>query len=280
MTEKTMEEGNKQGSLVNVGLGMTLGAHITPISRSYIENADVVFVAASNVLIEEWVKTMNANVISLQQFYQEGLSRLVTYKNMVDAMLSELRKGNDVCGAFYGHPGVFAMPPHESIKLARKEGFKAHMEPGISAEDCLYADLGIDPGRVGCAHFEASQFLFNHRPFDPSAYLVLWQIGMAGDKAMESFETTEEQRQLLVDLLLETYPPNHQVILYECAVLPIENIRNDCCELKDLASQTVNLKTTLILPPSKKKEANKETIKKATMLYKNIKENIKQNTEE
>lgn len=271
MVEKT-DKNKKQGSLVNVGLGMTLGAHITPISRNYIENADVVFVAASNVLVEEWVKTMNAHVISLQQFYQEGTSRLVTYKNMVNAIMQEVRKGKQVCGAFYGHPGVFALPPHESIKVAKEEGYKAHMEPGISAEDCLYADLGIDPGKAGCAHFEASQFLFNHRPYDPSAYLVLWQFGMAGDKAMESFETSVEQRQLLVDLLLETYPANHKVILYECAVLPIENVRHDHCKLKHLAAQTVNLKTTLVIPPAIKKRPNEALINKAATIYKNIKD--------
>jgi len=65
----------KQGSLVNVGLGMTLGSHITPLSRTYIEQADVVFVSASNRLIEQWVESMNPNVISLQSFYAEGKSR-------------------------------------------------------------------------------------------------------------------------------------------------------------------------------------------------------------
>ena len=162
----------KKGRLVNVGLGMTLGAHITPISRHFIEQADVVFVAASNQLIEEWVKTMNKHVISLQPYYQEGQSRMITYQNMVEAIMHEVRLGKQVCGAFYGHPGVFAWPPHESIKQARKEGFMAHMEPGVSAEDCLYADLAIDPGKKGCAHYEASQFLFNHRPFDDTAYLI------------------------------------------------------------------------------------------------------------
>ena len=53
----------KKGKLVNVGLGMTLGAHITPLSRNFIEQADVVFVSASNQLVEEWVKTMNDHVI-------------------------------------------------------------------------------------------------------------------------------------------------------------------------------------------------------------------------
>lgn len=256
----------KKGSLVNVGLGMTLGAHITPISRTFIEQADVVFVAASNQLIEEWVKTMNDNVISLQSYYQEGLSRMVTYRNMVEAIMTEVRAGKQVCGAFYGHPGVFAWPPHESIKQARAEGYKAHMEPGISAEDCLYADLGIDPGKTGCAHFEASQFLFNHRPFDPSAYLVLWQIGMAGDKAMKTFQTQPVQRQLLVDLLLETYPAAHEVILYECAVLPIEEVMINQCHLKELAQQKVSLKTTLIIPPMRSKQVNSTMVKQAELI--------------
>lgn len=260
----------KPGSLVNVGLGMTLGAHITPISRNFIEKADVVFVSASNVLIEEWVKTMNDNVISLQKFYAKGLSRMVTYKNMTEAILTEVRAGKNVCGAFYGHPGVFAWPPHATIKQARLEGFTAHMEPGVSAEDCLYADLGIDPGKTGCAHFEATQFLFNHRPFDPSAYLILWQISLAGDKTMETFETTSEQRQLLVDVLLDTYPGDHQVILYECAVLPIEAVRVDQVSLSELAAQPVNLKTTLVIPPKHKRIPNLEIIKLAEKLTEKI----------
>lgn len=260
----------KQGSLVNVGLGMTLGAHITPISRNYIEQADVVFVSASNVLIEEWVKTMNPNVVSLQSFYAEGLSRMVTYKNMTEAILNEVRSGKNVCGAFYGHPGVFAWPPHESIKQAKAEGYTAHMEPGVSAEDCLYADLGIDPGKTGCAHFEATQFLFNHRPFDPSAYLVLWQISLAGDRHMKKFETAVEQRQILVDHLLQTYSEKHEVILYECAVLPVEEARIDRVLLSDLAHQDVNLKSTLVIPPKHKRIPNQAMIDLAEQIAEQV----------
>ncbi len=256
----------KPGSLVNVGLGMTLGAHITPISRTFIEEADVVFVSASNRLVEEWVKTMNPNTISLQSFYAEGKSRLNTYREMTEAILTEVRAGKKVCGAFYGHPGVFALPPHETIRIARAEGYQAHMEPGVSAEDCLYADLGIDPGTCGCAHFEASQFLFNKRPFDPSAYLILWQVGIAGDKSLKVFETSEAKKQLLVDLLLETYPADHQVTLYECAVLPIEETLEITVALKDLAKQTMSMKTTLVIPPAIKKVQNKAMIERAQLL--------------
>lgn len=121
--------------------------------------------------------------------YREGKSRSETYQQMVEAMLSEVRAGKRVCGAFYGHPGVFALPTHRAIQIARREGFSAHMEPGVSAEDCLYADLGIDPGKYGCQHYEASQFMLYRRRIDTSAYLVLWQVGVAGDQSFARFST-------------------------------------------------------------------------------------------
>jgi len=241
-----------KGSLVNVGLGMTLGSHITPLSRSYIENADVVFVAASNNIVEQWVAGMNDDVRSLQEYYQEGLPRRKTYEKMVAVIMDELRLGKNVCGAFYGHPGVFAWAPHESIKQAKAEGFKAHMEPGISAEDCLYADLGIDPGTQGCAHYEASQFIRAQKKFDPSAYLVLWQIGVLGSKTSKKFSTTQDYIQDLVDVLLKTYPDDMEVTLYECAVLPIDETLIYKLTLSQLAQSHTSLKTTLLIPPLSK----------------------------
>src|SRR3569833_2388247 len=62
----------KSGSLAVVGMGMTLGSHLTPISRSHIEQADVVFAALSDNLVEEWLMRMNPDVRSLQGHYAEG----------------------------------------------------------------------------------------------------------------------------------------------------------------------------------------------------------------
>jgi len=246
----------QKGSLVNVGLGMTLGAHITPISRTHIENADIVFVAASNSLVEEWVRSMNDTVVSLQPYYQEGTSRMVTYRKWIELILIELRRGKKVCGAFYGHPGVFAWPPHESIRQARKEGFKAHMEPGISAEDCLYADLGIDPGTRGCIHYEASQFMFKKKTLDTSSYLVMWQVGIAGDQSLAKFSTSSQLRQVFIDMLLEFYPKDHTITLYECAILSIEKPRIDTIELQNLAAADISLKTTVVIPPCRVPQSN------------------------
>jgi len=245
-----LEHTTAKGSLACVGIGMTLGSHLSARTRSYIEQADVVFVLVSDGLIELWLQGMNADVRSLQPYYREGKSRLQTYRQMMDAILAEVRGGKRVCGAFYGHPGVFAWLPHRAIETARREGFSAHMEPGISSEDCLYADLGIDPGARGCQHYEASQFMLYRRCIDPSAWLILWQIGIAGDQTLKRFATGEAHRQVLVDVLTRHYPLDHEVIVYRAATLPFQSPRIERLPLGALPGAEVGMADTLAVPPA------------------------------
>lgn len=235
---------------------MLLGAHLAPRARQQIAQADVVFAAASDSIVELWLQDLRPDVVSLQPYYADGKSREDTYTQMVDAILVQVRRGRRVCGAFYGHPGVFACVPHRAIARARGEGFAATMEPGISAEDCLYADLGIDPGDFGCQHFETSQFMFYKRRVDPSAYLILWQVGIAGDRSSRRFETGLEYRKLLVDLLLNDYPPDHEVIAYEAATLPISQPRMTRLALRELPFAELHLHTTLVVPPAQPLQRN------------------------
>ncbi|WP_196806995.1 SAM-dependent methyltransferase [Rhodanobacter sp. OR87] len=244
-----MDAAPSPGSLVCVGLGMTLGSHLGPLARSYIEQADVVFAGLSDGIVEMWLHKMHADVRSLQPYYREGKSRMQTYREMVEAILTEVRAGKRVCGVFYGHPGVFAWAPHKSIEVARSEGYEAHMEPGISAEDCLYADLGIDPGRYGCQHFEASQLLFYKRRIDPAAYLVLWQVGLVGDQSLARFSTGPAYRELLVEVLSRDYPLNHEITIYRGATLPIQQPRIRRIRLAELPQAEVGMEDTVVLPP-------------------------------
>lgn len=256
----------KKGSLACVGLGMMLGAHLAPRARSHIEQADVVFVAVSDPLVELWVREMNPDVRSLQPLYREGKPRTETYREMVGAMLAEVRAGKRVCGAFYGHPGVFAQAPHRAIALARAEGYEAIMEPGVSAEDCLYADLGIDPGEAGCQHFEASQLMFYQRRIDPTAYLVIWQPGVAGDRGYRRFSTPAAYRQLLVDLLAADYPLDHECLVYEAATLPIQRPRIERLALGRLPGADLTAQSTLVLPPVGKPARNETMLARLAAL--------------
>jgi len=240
----------RQGSLSCVGLGMTLGSHLTPLARSHIEQADVVFAALSDAIAEEWLKRMHPDVRSLQPNYAEGKPRIKTYREWVALMMAELRAGKRVCGVFYGHPGIFAWSPHRVIEQARAEGYEAHMEPGISAEDCLYADLGIDPGTYGCQHFEASQLMYWERRIDPAGYLVLWQVGIIGNRSVGRFDIGPAYRALLVERLGQDYPPDHEVIIYRGATLPIEHPCIQRITLRELADVPLTAEETVVLPPA------------------------------
>ena len=237
---------------------MTLGSHITPLAKSYIEKSDVVFTVMPDGVMELWLAKMHPDVRSLQRYYREGKSRLQTYRQMVRAMLVEVRAGKRVCGAFYGHPGVFTWPTHKAIETARKEGYRAHMEPGVSAADCLYADLGIDPGKYGCQHFEASQFMFYRRRIDTAAYLILWQIGVAGDETLARFSTGPSHRRLFVEVLSRNYELTHEVILYRAATLPTSRPQIVRLPLGALPEAECDMRSTLIVPPASSLEPDED----------------------
>ncbi|MCE9686611.1 SAM-dependent methyltransferase [Shewanella sp. AS16] len=253
------------GSLVCVGTGLQLAGQISVLSKSYIEHADVVFSLLPDSFAQRWLEGLNNNVIDLQQYYaqQEGVkNRRETYAQMVAAILNAVRSGKSVVCALYGHPGVFACVSHLAIKQARAEGFAAQMEPGISAEACLWADLGIDPGNSGHQSFEASQFMFFQHVPDPTTHLLLWQIALAGEHTLTQFHTTADRLQVLVELLQRWYPAEHGIVIYEAANLPTQSPRIERLALRDLPGARLTAISTLLIPPARKLTYNLEILEK------------------
>jgi precorrin-3B methylase len=240
------------GKLICVGTGMRMAGQVTPLALSYIESADVVIAAVPNIFTRQWLQEISKQYICLLGYYSdcdvEGKDRRDTYRRMADTILSEVRAGKTVCAAFYGHPGIFACISHMAIKDARAEGLSAEMLPGISAEDCLVADLGIDPGASGMQSMETTQFMIYQRRIDPGALLILWQPGLAGELSLKRFDTTPAKLQVLVDKLARDYPLDHPVILYEAATHPLEQTRMDTVLLKDLPQALLRQVTTLVIP--------------------------------
>ena len=240
-----------------MGIGMTLGSHLTPLARSHIEQADVVFVAVSDNVVEMWLERMHPDVRSLQPYYGAGKPRIDTYREWVEVLMAEVRAGKRVCAVFYGHPGIFAWSPHKVIEAAHAEGFPARMEPGISAEDCLYADLGIDPGKFGCQHLDASQVLFYDKRIDTTGYVVLWQVGVVGNRSIANPVHGAGYRELLVEVLAREYPLDHKILVYRCATLPIEQPRVRRMTLQDICDADIPAEETVILPPARTLRRNK-----------------------
>lgn len=95
---------------------------------------------------------------------------------MAEAMLHPVRHGQNVVTIYYGHPGIFVYASHRAIQIAHKQGLKAKMLPGVSALDCLFADLGIDPSYPGLQVLESTDFLVRNRKILTDGHLVLLQV--------------------------------------------------------------------------------------------------------
>lgn len=238
------------GRLTCVGIGTLLGAHLTPAALHAIESADDVFLLASDGLVEAWLQRLRPDAASLQPHYAHHASRRDAYAEMEQLLVDCVRRGRHACAVLYGHPGVFAQVGHAAIARLRAEGFEAEMQPGISSADCLYADLGLDPGRVGCQHHEATQLLVYERLLDPTSLLIIWQPAFVGDLAFAAHPSRSTPRQaLLVERLSRDYPRDHLVIVYEAATNPLSRARAERMPLHALEVAELTARSTLVVPP-------------------------------
>jgi len=235
------------GRLIIVGCGIQLGRHVSQRCVSEIDAADVVF-GLTDAWAAEWLRSLRPDCRDLTRFYGEDKDRRVTYREMVACMLDPVRRGLRVCAVFYGHPGVFAQVSHHALREAGAEGHRVRMEPGISAEDCLYADLGLDPGEHGVQQYEATQFLVCDRPLDPAALVILWQVALTGNVDCIGFAPHPARLALLVEKLRRWYRPDHEVILYEAAQVAIQAHRAERIALAGLSGARLREHTTLVIP--------------------------------
>jgi hypothetical protein len=237
-------------SLVVVGTGIRVVGQLTTEAAAWIRVSDQVLYLAHDPVAGEVLTGLNRSAESLARFYADGKLRQQSYQEMVERVLDCVRSGAKTCLVFYGHPGVFCWPGHEAIRQARREGYTARMVPAVSALDCLFADLGLDPATHGCLSYEATDFLKNGRHADPASLLILWQVGTVGDLLLRSQGCQPLALPLLVKRLCRVYGADHHGILYAAPIQwgaepAIEPVR-----LGQLGDARLSSSLTLCVPPS------------------------------
>ncbi len=238
------------GWLVLVGTGIKLVAHVTREAEQWIRMAEKVLHVVADPAVDEWISRLNPSAECLNVLYGQGKPRRRTYDEMVERILAAVRQGKRVCAVFYGHPGVFVYPSHRCLRLARQEGYRAWMLPAVSAEDCLFADLGVDPARHGCQSYEATGFLVRRRIVDPDAALILWQIGVIGDRSVREPGTCNRHGlAALIEVLSASHGPRHLVTVYRAAQWPIGRPHIETVPVARLQEADITALSTLYVPP-------------------------------
>lgn len=241
----------KKSSLVVVGSGIKFLSHLTNEARVYIEQSDKVVYLVNDPAMKEWIQKTAVHAESLDTWYTKYPLRADCYHAITNYILENLYNTNQhLCAVFYGHPSVFSQPGLNAASKARQEGYYVKVLPGISAEDCLFADLLIDPGTCGCQSFETTDFLIYDRQFDPSSHLILWQADIIGVLNNPKLHDNRKGANVLVNHLKQYYSSKHEVILYEAAQYPSFEPNILRLPLDELANAEFSRISTLYIPPA------------------------------
>jgi hypothetical protein len=225
-------------------------------AKGWLDCADEIFYLLSDPASEVWILKNYPGSTDLARLYSEHDQRSDVYDSMVEAMLRPVREGKLVVGIYYGHPGVFATPPHDAVRTARAEGYSARMLPGVSASDCMYADVGFDPSDGGSQFYEATDLLVCRRPLHPECNVIIWQIGVVGNPT-----TTEcaSKLPILVEYLCTFYDPACLVAHYQASVFSVCKSVVEWLPLRELGKGArVTTMSTLFIPPQRKPEVDRE----------------------
>lgn len=237
-----------KGSLTVVGTGITAGSHLTGEARAALERADRVLYLVSDQVTAAVIEGLNPRCRSLDSLYEKGACRDDIYAAVVTEILEAVRTGERLCVAFYGHPAVFVRPGLEAVREVRKEGYEARILPAVSALDCLFTDLEVDPADTGLQIYEATDFLARGCIPDTTAALVLWQISVIGLEQWHP-EPSREGMGVLAQGLLRYFPAEHEVVLYEASPYPLVRPSVLRVRLDRLADVEPSPMATLYAPP-------------------------------
>ena len=243
--------------VILAGTGIKSLSHITKETEIAVQKASKVLYLVNEPIIEDWIIKEARNSESMYDLYIENDSRNKNYALIIEKILEEHKRYKNLCVLIYGHPTVFAFPGLEAIKRIEAKGSFAKVMPGISSEDCLFADLRINPGSRGCISLEATEFLLYDRAIDPSYHVIFWQIGQIGNTGLPEAGLNRRVLSCFCERVQSIYAGDVDVILYEASLYPNIPAKISKQKISELASMEINTISSLYLPPTREMKEDK-----------------------
>ncbi|HAT1815655.1 SAM-dependent methyltransferase [Legionella pneumophila serogroup 1] len=235
--------------LIVVGSGIKSISHLTEETKRVIQEADKVLYLVNEDILKQWIQREAKNSESLDSIYFSSDKRIEAYQALTNHIIEEYLKVSTLCVVFYGHPSIFADSALNAVREIKKNSGEAIILPAVSAQDCLFSDLEIDPGDQGCFSIEATELVLFERNIDIYGHLILWQVANFGRIDGEQTNTLS----ILKDYLYGYYPADYSICLYEAPSLPTYRPRIDWIQLCKLDQAVISSITSVYIPPIKKK---------------------------
>lgn len=240
-----------------VGLGIVGARQITKEVGEVLRKSERVFLLFYQKVVHDYIANeLGTPVTDLHQEYEEGLDRLKTYRKMADRVMSAAERATGpVTLALYGHPTIFVSPTRLIQEEAPQRALRVKVLPGISSIDCIFAEIGFDPGTTGIQMYEATDFLVRRFAPDPAVPLFLWQVG-ALETGLYTARISKPERFVRLRQYLQTfYPEDHILYLLRTATYPFTRSEQRAFRLRDFERQYqhVHPVDTLCVPPVEEK---------------------------
>jgi Tetrapyrrole (Corrin/Porphyrin) Methylases len=254
------------GSLVVVGTGVMAVNQVTREAQYWIEQADKVLCFEVGPVTERWIRTLNVNVEPLDGLRSEGKSALQMGSEIVERTLDYVRSGLTVCAVYAGHPAVCGYASHQSIKTSRDGNYRAVMLPGVSIEDCLFSDLGIDPLHTGYHLHNSVDFVVRRKQPDTSSGLILRLVDSLKQDRPGADSPDLRCHPHLIECLSTFYGAEHEVVLYQPARFTVCDPVIRRCTLEHLANENITALSILYVPPKDSRAADLEMLQRPESL--------------
>lgn len=234
------------------GLGIRSVAQVTRETEHAFRRCRAILFVDGGIATEDWLRTLCPVVRPLYgESYAEGGARRAAYRHMAAEVIGAALDTAPVAFAMHGHAIVGAAAPQLIKRAADALGLSVEVLPGISAADCLFADLMFDPVAKGVQMYEATDLLLRRRPLQPDVPLILWQVGTVESCLHTAHAARPERFARLTAYLLTFYPADHPATAVFSSPHPLAPSAIDSFPLSDLGARAAHLHagTTLFVPP-------------------------------
>ncbi|CZP45208.1 Tetrapyrrole (Corrin/Porphyrin) Methylases [Legionella pneumophila] len=243
--------------LIVVGSGIKSISHLTEETKRVIQSADKVLYLVNEDNLKQWIQREAKSSESMDSIYFSNEKRIEAYQALTNYIIEEYKKVSILCVVFYGHPTFFADSALNAVRKIKKDGGEAIILPAISAQDCLFSDLEIDPGDQGCFSIEATELVLFERCIDVHAHLILWQVANFGRTDGEKTNNLS----ILKNYLTGFYPEDYSICLYVAPSLPTCSPKIEWIQLCNLELSVISTITTVYIPPIEKKAISNKYLK-------------------
>jgi uncharacterized protein YabN with tetrapyrrole methylase and pyrophosphatase domain len=234
-----------------VGLGLRRD-QITAQAKSAMRSSKKVFYISHAPDVAPLLKNFCPEAIDLvPSAYSEIQDRFHTYKEIAATIIAAAMAEPPVTFALYGHPLVLSQPSSLILGLASDLQIRVSILPGISAMDCVFADLGIDPLQHGIQMHEATDLLLYQRPLVPDMATLIWQVGHVETRLHTNRSSRPERLTRLQEYLIKYYEPSHMIFAVASSVSPEQGPQISQMPLIKLSDHAplLHAGTSLYIPP-------------------------------